>query len=392
MSNRLTMLPQPRDFLRGLALHTQLLAGLQWLCEFQVLACVPLDDSVPFKDVADICGVPESQLCRVTRLMATAGFLREPCPGHIAHSPLSAQFVTEPAVLDAALFLSETAAPAALKMPLATKQFAGSESDRADQSAYAAAFGTDIPFASLFELRPRLQRQFNTYLTFVANDDEASAQEVLMRVDWASLGSITVVDVGAQSPATAVSLISLFPALQFVVQSYDPSSSSNAGGAPPCLALGWPAAGSLASGKITLQKRIAGTTQFVRTAAVYILHLPSPSPSLPWSAVSAHVVSELTTHLDVLRANPGSRIVLTAMVLPPQGTVDAEIEAAARVRDLLLLQLANGRHAERSEVVDLLSTIQDNTGGFVLTDEIRSSTSAFVAWEIRYQAYDDMKC
>jgi hypothetical protein len=97
-------------------------------------------------------------------------------------------------------------------------------------------------------------------------------------------------------------------------------------------------------------------------------------------------------HLDVLRANPGSRIVLTAMVLPPQGTVDAEIEAAARVRDLLLLQLANDRHAERSEVVDLLSGIRDIAGGFVLTDEIRSATSAFVAWEIRYQAYEDMKC
>jgi hypothetical protein len=95
------------------------------------------------------------------------------------------------------MFLSETAAPAALKMSLATKQFGGS--DRADQSAYAAAFGTDIPLASVFELRPRLQRQFNTYLSFVANDDEASARDVLMRVDWASLGKADVVDVSTWS-------------------------------------------------------------------------------------------------------------------------------------------------------------------------------------------------
>ncbi|KAK4234866.1 hypothetical protein C8A03DRAFT_46877 [Achaetomium macrosporum] len=380
------MLLQPSDFLRGLALHlvtsqTQILAGLQWLCEFQVLACVPLDDSVPFRDVADICGVPESQLRRVTRLMATAGFLQEPRPGHMAHSPLSAQFVTEPALLDAALFLAETVAPAALKMPLSTKQFAGS--DRADQSAYTLAFDTEIPLASVFELRPRLQRQFNTYLSFVTNDDHASVRDVLVRVDWASLGNATVVDVGAQSLTTAVGLVSLFPALQFVVQSYEPSSS-NSGGARrrPRPAT---------TTRITLQKRVAGTTQFMRSAAVYILHLPSPSPSLPWSAVSAHAVSELTAHLDVLRANPGSRLVLTAMVLPPQGTVDAEIEASARVRDLSLLQLANGRHAEKSEVMDLLGTIRDSAGGFVLTDEIRSATSAFVAWEIRYQAYDDMR-
>ncbi len=173
--------------------QTQVLAGLQWLCEFQVLACIPLDDAVAFRDVADICGVPENQLCRVTRLMATAGFLREPRAGHVGHSPLSAQFVTEPALLDAAMFLAGTAAPAALKMPLATKRFA--TSDRADQSAYAAAFDTTVPLASVFELQPRLQRQFDTFLSFVTSDDVAGVRDVVMRVDWASLGNATVVDV-----------------------------------------------------------------------------------------------------------------------------------------------------------------------------------------------------
>lgn len=158
-----------------------------------MLACVPLDDSVAFSDVADICGVPEGHLCRVTRLMATAGFLREPRPGHIAHSPVSAQFVTEPALLDAAMFLAGTAAPAALKMPLATRQFAASE--RADQSAYAAAFDTGIPLANVFELQPRLQRQFATFLSFTTSDDQANVRDILMRVDWASLGHATVVDV-----------------------------------------------------------------------------------------------------------------------------------------------------------------------------------------------------
>jgi hypothetical protein len=192
------------------------------------------------------------------------------------------------------------------------------------------------------------------------------------------------------------------------VQTYEPSPSGSSslalgGGCltfPPPVAAGCPGSSTAAraseipahlSGKITLQKRIAGTTQFARTAAVYVLHLPPPSPSLPWSAVSAHAVSELTAHVDVLRTNPGARLVLTALVLPPQGAVDAEMEAAARVRDLSLLQLANGRQAEKAEVVDLLNGIRDSAGGFVLTDEIRSPASAFVAWEIRYQAYDDLK-
>ncbi|KAK4175376.1 hypothetical protein QBC36DRAFT_190046 [Triangularia setosa] len=414
---------QPSDFLRGLALHifrkaetspylqTQLVACLQWLCEFQVLACIPLDDAVPFKDVADICGVPEGQLCRVSRLMITSGFLQEPQQGHVGHSSLSAQFVTEPALLDAVMFLSGTAAPASLKMPTATKQYGAS--DRTDQSAYTVAFDTGIPLASVFELQPRLQRQFGTYLEFVTNGDQAGIRDVLMRVDWGSLGNATVVDVkydnadhqsqvGAHSPATAVGLVALFPTLQFIVQMYETASSTTpsssdlaSGGYLPHSPAALPSVPGMGfadhNAKVTLQKRFPGTSQLVRNAAIYILHLPSPSPSLKWSTIATHAVAELTAHVDVLRANPGSRLILTALVLPPPGTVDVEIEAAARLRDISLLQLSNGRHAEKVEVVDLLNGIRDSSGGFVVTDEIRCPSSPFVALEIRYQSYDDLR-
>ena len=174
-------------------MQNQLLACLQWLGEFQVLACIPLDRSVPFKDVADISGVPEAQLCRVARMMATAGFLHEPRPGQVAHSLLSAQFVTHPAFLDAAMFISETAAPAALKMSSATKEFASS--DRAYQSSYNIAFDRSISFARCFEQRPKLQRQFTAYLSAVNIDEDAGVQDVLMQLDWRSLGDATIVDV-----------------------------------------------------------------------------------------------------------------------------------------------------------------------------------------------------
>jgi hypothetical protein len=176
---------------------------LQWLCEFQVLACIPLDGSVPFKDVADISGVPEAQLCRVARMMATAGFLQEPRPGQVAHSPMSAQFVTHPALLDAAMFMSETVAPAALKMSTATKEFAGS--DRPDQSAYNVAFERSITLAGCFEQRPKLQRQFAAYLSYGTGDEDAGVQDVLMRLDWRSLGNATIVDVSWSAPSALFS-------------------------------------------------------------------------------------------------------------------------------------------------------------------------------------------
>jgi hypothetical protein len=82
---------------------------------------------------------------------------------------------------------------------------------------------------------------------------------------------------------------------------------------------------------------------------------------------------------------------LTTLVLPAPGTVDLDTEAAARVRDLSLLQLANGRQAEMMEMVDVLNAVRDISGGLVVTNEIRSPSSPLVVFEVRYQAYDDLK-
>ena len=105
----------------------------------------------------------------------------------------------------------------------------------------------------------------------------------------------------------------------------------------------------------------------------------------------SQAASELSAHVEVLRANPTSRLMLTALVLPAPGTVNVDTEAAARLRDLSLLQLANGRQAESTEMVDVLNGVRDGAGGLVLTNEIRSTNSPLVAFEVRYQAYDDSK-
>lgn len=153
--------------------------------------------------MAEIIGVPDTQLCQVARMMASVGFLHEPHPGHIAHSALSAPFVTNAGFHDAAVFASETAAPSALKMSQATKQFPGS--DQPEQSAFNLAFNHSITLASCFDQRPKLQRQFNAYLSYGANCEDAGIQDVLMRLDWRSLGNATVVDVSRQLSAFILS-------------------------------------------------------------------------------------------------------------------------------------------------------------------------------------------
>lgn len=168
------------------------MACLQWLGEFQVLACIPLSGSVPAKDVAELAGVPEGTLSRIVRMTATAGFLCEPQPGFISHTPLSSPFVVKPSYLDAAMFLAETAAPVALQMSASTQRYGNSE--RPNESAFTVAFNTSQSFQTACEQKVKLQRQWPAFLRCAGDMDDGVA-ELLGRLDWHSLGNACIVDV-----------------------------------------------------------------------------------------------------------------------------------------------------------------------------------------------------
>ena len=172
----------------------QLLACLKWFGEFQVLACIPLSGSILAKDVADLAGVPETHLWRVVRMTATAGFLQESSPGHIAHTALSAPFVTNLSFLDATMFLAETVAPTALHMATATQRYARLESP--SESAYSIAFNTPQPFEAACVERTRLHRQWSAYRRCTGDIDD-SVTELLGRLNWLSLGNACIVDVSS---------------------------------------------------------------------------------------------------------------------------------------------------------------------------------------------------
>ena len=143
---------------------------------------------MPIKDVADLSGVPEAQLARIIRLTATAGFLHEPQPALVAHTALSAPFVTNPAYLDAAMFLAESAAPAALEMAPTTQRFG--ESDRPNETAYNVALNTTKPFHTARQERTKLHRQWSAYLRYAGGLYAAEqVTDVLIQLDWANVGS-----------------------------------------------------------------------------------------------------------------------------------------------------------------------------------------------------------
>ncbi|KAI8623047.1 hypothetical protein F5Y19DRAFT_468820 [Xylariaceae sp. FL1651] len=375
-----SLLQQPDDFLQHLATQNQLLACLRWLGDFQVLAFIPLQGSVMMRDVADLSGTPETQLVRVVHMMSTVGFLHEPQLGYVAHTALSVPFVTKPSLLDAALFLAEIAAPSALHMSAATQKFGLSE--RIDETAYNLAFSTPASFASSYMQRPRLQRQWPAYLRYGAGDFETNLLDILSHYDWNSMGSATVVEVGACSTATATALAALYPSLHFVVQMSDPFANGcqsdpvrhNQSFRP-------------GSARITIQQRAPGALQTVLDGAVYIIHLHIASLAVPSPEVPARIVAELRANIGVLRADRRATLLLVTSPLLRAGGTTPDVQAATRLRDLSQWQLSNGREMDMEEFCELLSGMGDSMGGLSIVNQYSAPNSPLVIIEVRYQLH-----
>lgn len=387
--------------------QVQILACLRWLADFQILACIPLEGSVPTKDLADLAGVPENQLIRVIRFATSCGFLRETETSHVAHTPLSTQFVTNESLLDAGQFLAECAAPTALHMSSATHRF-GSTRNR-ELSAYTLAFSANKPFDVARESHPKLNRQWSAYLRHVAGlhvDDEIA--DVLSQLKWSNLSNACLVEVSgfwyleerggnpntdrwpqidAQSTSLASSLVTRFPSLRAIVQinqvqlsatDMEISSSGSSSSSSSASVSDNP--------RITVTHRVVGMPQPVIDADVYLLHLHA-SPPLGVMEGST-IETQLQDHFPVLRNSRGVMLILTDCLLPEPGShPDPEIEAVARARDLTRHQMANECDMEITQLYNLINTVKDGAGKLVVTHKLRSHSGLILSLAVKYQAY-----
>jgi hypothetical protein len=121
---------------------------------------------------------------------------------------------------------------------------------------------------------------------------------------------------------------------------------------------------------------------------VYVLNLGSPSAGEAQSllSVTSRVAAELLAHLPILRDNRGATLVVAMRLLPDPGSVDVGVEAAARTRDLVLLQLANQRDLEVSELVDLIQGVRDWSGRLAVVSRARGRDNAVMALGVKFLA------
>ncbi|KKP04916.1 hypothetical protein THAR02_02937 [Trichoderma harzianum] len=327
--------------------------------------------AMAIKDLSDLAGVPEALLSKIVRLTSTYGFLQEVQPGFVSHTRLSAQFLADHSLLDAATFLADSVAPAALHMINGVPQ-----GPRFGSHLFPSVGGgvgaVPSPFFVARQERPKLNRQWIAYLRHAAGLCQAEEMaEMLARLNWANISNACIVEVNAASTDLAESLLDLCPMLNVIVQipvddssppaapdnanrtyTFTPSSSSArppdispTGISPTRRDSRAPNSSSSGGGNITVTHSLPGQPQTVTDAAVYILHLPAATAL---GESSALLSTQLQDHLDVLRGNGGLLLILTPRVLPQPGS-DRSIEGIARARDLAMIQLAEGCEMEMGE-------------------------------------------
>jgi hypothetical protein len=176
----------------NLEVKMQILPCLKWLGELQVLALVPLTGSICTSEVAGLAGILPGQLDLVVRMTATAGLLEPAKRGRVAHAQLSAAFVTDMSLLDATMFLAESAAPAALQMVAASQQDQGVGSG--GESAYCISQGASQSFEASYLQQERLRRQWFAFHQCTVYQGD-SLIETLGQLNWGSLEDRSIVDV-----------------------------------------------------------------------------------------------------------------------------------------------------------------------------------------------------
>ncbi|KAG9239835.1 hypothetical protein BJ878DRAFT_530573 [Calycina marina] len=349
----------------------QVLACLKWLCEFQIVALIPLTQEVAYTDLSDLTGVSATQIQRIVRITATVGFLCEPQAHYVAHTTLSREFIRRPSFLDALMFISDTMVPTAMCMAEATRQEAHPQ--HIDVSPYQIAMKSSSSLAAACESDAKLQRRVSAFQRLAARSRANAVTHLLSCIDWETLGQGTVVEVNAVSTATAKALAARNAALRFVVQMRDIKQSDAI----------FSARQVSSSEKLIVQRRAPGDPQNERSAAVYLLHMPDPFLFASSVAHTEVCTAELRIHFDLIRAKGDGNLILIADVLQDPDTPTATAEAVAALQDLLLLQIGHKEAFDMARLMELLECMHLDPTRLTIINQLSSPDYPILMFKLR---------
>ncbi|TAQ84671.1 hypothetical protein B7494_g7015 [Chlorociboria aeruginascens] len=363
---------EPSDYLRYQAVQFQNFACVYWLCHFRILSFIPLHGSVPYSELATVASVPEMQLKSIARMAMLSNFLVEPIPGEIAHNATSTLLVTNPGLLDWALYLAEVSVPSASRIAEATERWGATE--KKNETPFNIVRDTDMPFLDYVGKSPELSEQYAAHVKHTSLDEGTIVKHLSSGFDWGSLGEATIVDIcrGPPNLLAITALATIHPKLKFVLQkpaAVAAEIQTHISSLPEAI-----------KARISSQDYAVPIAESLRKADIYLLR--RTLHGLTASAAAA-VLEPL---LLVLKGNSKARILILDSVLPIPGSVLRHEEALMRSSDLMALEIFNAKEREVEDWKQLIEGVNDVDGRLVIRKIGKGTGCILSVLEVGYHA------
>ncbi|XDG05996.1 hypothetical protein ABKA04_005611 [Annulohypoxylon sp. FPYF3050] len=192
-------------------------ANLDLITRLNIPQNVPLGSSISIHELAGAVGISEPLLARIVRYAIANGIFVEEGTDIIRHSASSAALARNPHLVNITKFGTEVLCNILVKLPEAVL-LKRDDPANSPHTAFNIAYRTGD---TLFEYLPKNQdmnKKYHEFFVARVNTPLWSVDRLRAAWPWASMGKVTVVDVGGSSGHTVQALAPLMPEATFIVQ------------------------------------------------------------------------------------------------------------------------------------------------------------------------------
>ncbi|KAF2800469.1 putative hydroxyindole O-methyltransferase [Melanomma pulvis-pyrius CBS 109.77] len=309
----------PRNNALWIALHT--------IYRFNITTHLSLSEELSFSELAQRCGMEESDLRRVIRTAISHHVFLEPRKGFVAHSATSRLIAENELVQNWLGFVCEDHWPQAVKAAEAFEKWPGSQ--ETDQVAFQLANAGGMDLWETLKTDEKRQQRFNRAMVLLQSHPAVSVEHLFTFLGWDSEHwPRTVVDIGGNQGKLSIDLLRRYPQISCCVQ--DLPSVVDGAKIPEDL-----------TGRLTFTAHDFFTEQPRKNADVYyfraVLH--------DWS--NKYVVLILKNLIPALK--DGARVIINEMCLPEPGVLHFHYDQLLRGYDLTMKTTQNGAERDATE-------------------------------------------
>lgn len=153
-----------------------------------------MNDTISYADLAAAARVPEQRIKSMVRMAMTNTLFREQLNGNqVGHSATSALLARDPDVYAYATYMCTKSAPMAMHLTAAHQRW-GADTMRTYETAYNAAFETDLPFFDHLGRDKKRMSEFAAYMRHVRSSDAVDLKHLVSGFAWQDIqdGGIVV--------------------------------------------------------------------------------------------------------------------------------------------------------------------------------------------------------